>query len=148
MNLERRILIIEDNGDDEALLLRQLKKAQFDRHVRVIPDGGRALAYLTEGRFKCEDVAAVFLDINLPKISGLTILETIRSSDRLRNLPVIVMTSSNAPEDFKRCRELGVSCFVQKPLTLSSFAKAFADTFHANRHVLQNGLNHGCDDDH
>ena len=133
MKTLRRILMIEDNPDDEALLMRQLKKAELEKHVKVIHDGGKALDYLTDERFRCEDLAAIFLDLKLPTISGLKILETLRADDRLRDLPVIVMTSSNIPEELERCRELGVSCYVSKPLTFSSFAKAFADTFHARR---------------
>ncbi len=133
MNTPKRILIIEDNPDDEALLLRQLKKAELDRHIQVINDGGEALNFLTGKQFKCEELAAVFLDLRLPRIDGLKILEVINSDRRLRSIPVIVMTSSNSPEELDKCRELGVAAFVQKPLTFSSFAKAFADTFHARR---------------
>ena len=135
MNAVRRILIIEDNRDDEELLLRQLKKAQLDRHVQVIHHGGKALAYLTNARNDCENLAAIFLDLKLPTVSGIKILEAIRSDEGLRKLIVIVMTSSNDPEELKRCKELGVSCFVEKPLTFSSFAKAFADTFHERREI-------------
>jgi two-component system, response regulator len=127
--------MIEDNPDDEALLLRQLKKAELDEHIQVIHDGAKALAYLTTERNKCEDLAAVFLDLKLPSLSGLKILEAVRGDERLRNIPVIVMTSSNNPEELDRCRELGVSCYVSKPMTFSSFAKAFADTYHARRTV-------------
>ena len=133
MNTARRILIIEDNPNDEELLLRELRKAGLEQHVHVIHDGGTALDYLTNGRFECEDLAAIFLDLRLPILSGLTILEAIRSDRRLEKVTVIVMTGSTSPEDLQKCRELGVSCYVQKPLTFSSFAKAFADTFHAQR---------------
>jgi CheY-like chemotaxis protein len=137
MNTGRSILIIEDNPDDEALLLRQLKKAELERHIKVIHDGGVALDYLTDERFKCEDLAAIFLDLHLPTVGGLKILKAIRADALLRNIPVIVMTSSTSPEELKRCQELGVSCYVQKPLTFSSFAKAFADSFHARREYVE-----------
>jgi two-component system response regulator len=129
----RHILMIEDNPDDEALLLRQLKKAKIERHIKVIHDGGKALEYLMDERFKCEDLAAIFLDLNLPTIDGLKILEAIRSESRLQKLPVIVMTSSNSPEELEKCRELGVSSYVNKPVTFSSFAKAFADSVYLIR---------------
>jgi two-component system, response regulator len=129
----RHILMIEDNPDDEALLLRQLKKAKIERHIKIIHDGGKALEYLMDERFKCEDLAAIFLDLNLPTIDGLKILEAIRSESRLQKLPVIVMTSSNSPEELEKCRELGVSSYVNKPVTFSSFAKAFADSVYLSR---------------
>src|ERR1700761_6591565 len=120
MKTGKRILIIEDNPDDEALLFRQLKKAQLDGHIKVIHDGEKALKYLTDPRFDCHDLAAVFLDLRLPKVSGLEILEAIRSQERLQKLPVIVMTSSNQPEELKRCEELDAA-FVAKPMTFASF---------------------------
>src|SRR5277367_7100627 len=126
MKTPRHILMIEDNPDDEALLLRQLKKAELERHIKVIHDGGKVLEYLMDERFKCEDLAAIFLDLHLPTIDGLRLLEAIRSESRLERIPVIVMTSSNAPEEMEQCRELGVSSYVNKPVTFSSFAKAFA----------------------
>ena len=85
MKTGKRILIIEDNPDDEALLFRQLKKAQLDGHIKVIHDGGKALKYLTDLRFNCEDLAAVFLDLRLPTMSGIEILEAIRAQKRLEN---------------------------------------------------------------
>ena len=124
-----RILIIEDNPDDEALVLRELKKADMDEHVLVIRDGAKALRFLSAENFASEEFAAVFLDLKLPNVSGLKVLETIRDHERTRALAVIVMTSSNSPEELDRCRQLGVSCYVSKPLTFSSFAKAFADSF-------------------
>ena len=139
MNNERRILIIEDNPDDEELLMLQLRKAGLERHIQAIHDGRKALEFLTDEQTKCEEVAAVFLDLKLPRVHGLKILEAIRNDERLRNLPVIVMTSSNLPEELEKCRELGVSCYVQKPLTFSSFAKAFADSFHAHRTMAETG---------
>ena len=124
-----RILIVEDNADDEALVLRELKKADMADHVMVIRDGAKALSFLSDKDFNSEGFAAVFLDLKLPKASGLKVLETIRKQERTRRLTVIIMTSSNSPEELERCRELGVSCYVSKPLTFSSFAKAFADSF-------------------
>ena len=133
MKSPRQILMIEDNSDDEALLLRQLKRAKLERHIRVIHDGGKALEYLMDERFKCEDLAAIFLDLRLPTIDGLRILEAIKSEGRLQNVPVVIMTSSNSPEELEKCRELGVSSYINKPVTFSSFAKAFADTFQDRR---------------
>ena len=131
--LPTRILIVEDNSDDVTLLLRQLKKAQLHQQVRVIEDGGIAMDYLTDAQSKCESLVAVFLDLSLPNVSGLQILEGIRSIERIRHLPVVLMTSSTSPVDFNECRRLGVSSYVSKPVSFSAFAKAVADTFHSRR---------------
>src|ERR1700735_4641505 len=120
MKTPRQILMIEDNRDGKALLLRQLKKAKIERHIKVIHDGGKALEYLLDERFKCEDVAAIFLDLKLPTIDGVSILKAIRSERRLQKVPVIIMTSSNAPEELEKCREFGVSSYLNKPVTFSS----------------------------
>ena len=127
-----RILIVEDNPDDEALLLRQLKKAQLDSHVKIIADGGTALEFLRDESFKFEELVTVFLDLKLPRVGGIQLLEAIRSQERTRHLPVVLMTSSNAPEEINRCRELGAA-FVPKPVTFSTFTKAVADSFHSQR---------------
>lgn len=128
-----RILIVEDNPDDEALLLRQLKKAQLDGQIRIIADGNRALNYLSDAKYRCEDLVAVFLDLHLPEVGGLKLLEAIRGADRLKHLPVIVMTSSNDQEELDKCRSLGVVSYVSKPVSFSSFVKAVADTFHTRK---------------
>jgi len=125
-----RILIVEDNSDDEILLMRQLEKAGLASKVQVIDDGQRALSYLFSD---AHDLVAVFLDLHLPGLGGLQILERIRGHERLKLLPVVVMTSSNHPEEIERCHRLGVAGFVQKPVTFSSFSKAIADTFHRPR---------------
>jgi two-component system response regulator len=125
-----RILVIEDNQDDEALLLRMLKRARLDSHVDVVRDGKQALDHLTHREARIESLMAVFLDLNIPSINGLQLLALIREDDRLRHLPVVVMTSSNSPQDLLECRKLGVMSYIQKPLTLATFTKAIADILH------------------
>ncbi len=143
--MDNKILIVEDNSDDEMLLLRQLKKANLDQHIKVIRDGRKALGYLTEAGGNGDHLAAVFLDLGLPAIHGVQLLEAIRADERLRLLPVVVMTSSNDPDEMEKCRELGVSCYVQKPLTFSSFVKAFADVFRAQREVPCTAWERACE---
>ena len=126
-----RILIIEDNSDDEELLLRQLCKAGLDRHVKIIRDGKDAIEYfnITQGPF--DNLIALFLDLKLPSIGGLKVLEHIRQLETTRKLPVIVMTSSNSPSDLERCQELGVTSYVRKPVTLEVFGRVIANNFHS-----------------
>jgi two-component system response regulator len=120
-----RILVIEDNEDDELLLLRILRQSRLASHVEVVRDGKKALDYLTHHEAKIEDLVAVFLDLNIPSIHGLKLLAMIRANDRLSHLPVIVMTTS--PEDLLECQRLSVVSYVQKPVSLASFSKAIAD---------------------
>jgi CheY-like chemotaxis protein len=136
-----RILIVEDNPDDEVLLLRELKKAQLGQQIRVIADGNRALNYLTDAKYKCEDLLAVFLKLDLPTGGGIKLLEAIRGADRLKHLPVIVMTSRTDEEELDKCRVLGASAYVSKPVSFSAFVKAIADTFHYQpRSIIPTGL--------
>lgn len=128
-----RVLIVEDNPDDLELLMCQLRKTQIDEHVKVFTNGRIAVEYLTDSDSQCEKLIAIFLDLNLPSASGLYLLKTIRSHDRIAHLPVIVMTSSNAPRDLEECQKLGVTSYIQKPITFMTFVKAVANSFHVTR---------------
>jgi two-component system response regulator len=127
-----RVLVIEDNADDRELLLRQLSKSGMDQHVKFISDGREALDYLTgpSAASLADNLIAILLDLQLPSLSGLELLRRLRSRQDLKEMPVIVMTSSNKPEDLDECRQLKVLNYVSKPVTFSSFSKAVADVFH------------------
>lgn len=125
-----RVLVVEDNADDRELLLRQLRKTGMADQVKFISDGKEALQYLTvPNPATVDELVAIFLDLNLPSLSGLDLLRTLRERDSL-NTPVIVMTSSNDPRDLEECRRLKVTQYVSKPVTFTSFSKAVADIFH------------------
>jgi CheY-like chemotaxis protein len=124
------VLIIEDNLDDEMMLMHMLQKARLDGHIEVVRDGKQALEHLTRDEAKVENLIALFLDLNIPTINGLQLLAMIRADDRLLHLPVIVMTSSNSPQDLHECKRLRVASYVAKPLALATFTKAIADIFH------------------
>jgi two-component system response regulator len=132
-----RVLVVEDNADDRELLLRQLRKTGMADQVKFISDGKEALVYLTEpGAQSAEDeLIAIFLDLNLPSVSGLDLLRKLRQSDGSPDTPVIVMTSSNDPHDLEECRRLHVTQYVSKPVTFTSFSKAVADVFHLPRNA-------------
>jgi CheY-like chemotaxis protein len=127
-----RVLVVEDNVDDRELLLHQLEKTGMAGHVKFISDGKDALRFLTvpDPNPIGEQLIAIFLDLNLPSLSGLELLRTIRREDELCATPVIVMTSSNDPRDLEECRRLGVTKYVSKPVTFDTFSKAVADVFH------------------
>jgi CheY-like chemotaxis protein len=122
-----RILVVEDDAEDWAALQLQLEKADLHTEATVITDGGTALAYLSDERHRAEELRLVFLNLELPSLSGCALLEAIRAEERLRHLPVILMTSSPAPEVLDRCHALGISSFVGKPVTFTAFANAVAD---------------------
>lgn len=119
------ILVVEDNADDSFLLTRQLARAHFEDCVTVIGNGQDAFEYLQ----RTPVPLAVFLDLRLPGMSGVQLLEKIRQDDRLRSVPVIVMTGSVDPQDVEQCNRLGVTAFLAKPVGLSSFIKTVAHLF-------------------
>ena len=127
-----RVLVIEDDANDRELLLRQLRKSGLDNHVRFIADGREALDFLTgpKAAHRAEELIAILLDLRLPSLSGLEVLRRLRARNDLRAVPVIVMTSSNDPNDLEECRKLKVLNYISKPVTFSSFSKAVADVFH------------------
>jgi CheY-like chemotaxis protein len=130
-----RVLVVEDNADDRELLLRQLRKAGMADHVKFISDGKEALAFLTsaEPEPQVTPLIALFLDLNLPSLSGLDLLRALRQESRYQATHVVVMTSSNNPKDLEECRRLNVTHYVSKPITFDAFSKAVADVFHLPR---------------
>ncbi len=122
------ILIVEDDPDDEALLLRALKKANISNGINVVRDGAEALDYLFKtGPYADRgggNPAVVLLDLKLPKIDGLEVLRRIREDDRTRHQPVVILTSSDEQEDMTRGYELGANSYVRKPVEFDSFAQA------------------------
>jgi two-component system response regulator len=124
-----RVLVVEDNADDRELLLRQLRKTGMADQ--------EALLFLTasDQQPADEDLIAIFLDLNLPSLSGLDLLRLLRQNETLQDTPVIVMTSSNNPRDLEECRRLRVTQYVSKPVTFTSFSKAVADVFHLPRNA-------------
>jgi len=119
---ENIILLIEDNNDDEALTLRALKKNNLADQVTVKRDGAEALEYLIGKEAESTPLpAVVFLDLQLPKVSGLHVLEKLRKAERTRFLPIVVLTSSDLEEDINTAYRLGCNSFIQKPIDFHRF---------------------------
>jgi CheY-like chemotaxis protein len=126
---ERTILLVEDNRDDEALTLRALRRANVANAVVVARDGVEALDYLFgTGTYAGRDLRdlpqVVLLDLKLPKLDGIEVLRRIRTSDRTRLLPVVVLTSSNEEQDRLATYALGANSYVRKPVDFAQFADA------------------------
>jgi hypothetical protein len=126
----KTILLVEDNPQDEMLILRALRKINLINAVDVARDGQQALDYLfREGEFAERTPAVptvVLLDIGLPRLSGLEVLERLRADPRTRLLPVVILTSSDEERDRLKSYENGANSFVRKPLDFSEFAETVA----------------------
>lgn len=127
------VLIIEDTPNADRLVLHDLINKKHGDQVELITDGQKGWDRLCKPDPDASDLLAVMLDLNLTSISGLEVLRRIRAHPQLRNLHVVVMTDNTSDEDMKQCLALGVTSFVEKPITLGSFTKAIADSFHDSR---------------
>jgi CheY-like chemotaxis protein len=122
------ILVVEDDHHDSYLLARQLKQAQIDDNMTIVRDGWEAFDFLEHSE---RPPLAIFLDLKLPGQSGIEILETIKKNPRFQSIPVMIMTGSIDPIELKKCRQLGASEILAKPIALTSFIKAIAHIFPA-----------------
>ena len=125
-----RLLVVEDNEDDTFLLTRQLARAQIDDCVTVIGNGADALAFLKQ---TTPLPLAVFLDLNLPGMSGIDLLKEMKKEPSLKDVPVVVMTGSLRSADMEECGRLGVTAYLTKPVGLSAFIKTVTDLFPKTR---------------
>lgn len=125
------ILLVEDDARDLELTLVALERSQLANDVIVVRDGAAALDYLhREGEFAQRahgNPAVVLLDLKLPKVNGLEVLRSVRQSDALRSIPVVMLTSSHEESDVVNSYELGVNAYVVKPVDFKQFVSAIAD---------------------
>lgn len=123
------ILLVEDNPDDEALTLRAFKKNKIGNRVIVVRDGVEALDFLfCKGAYADRDPQekpqVILLDLKLPKLDGLEVLERIRREESTRLLPVVILTSSKEEQDIIAGYSLGANSFVRKPVDFNQFVEA------------------------
>ena len=128
MNKLGRILLVEDDPRDVELTLTALEDHNLANEVVVTRDGEEALDYLyCRGKYAGrpqENPAVTLLDLKLPKVDGLEVLEEIRSDGRLKMMPVVVLTSSHEEKDMMRSYMLGVNAYVVKPVDFHEFVNA------------------------
>ncbi|HEX4407693.1 MAG TPA: response regulator [Xanthobacteraceae bacterium] len=123
-----RILIVEDDPRDLELSLNALEDYHLANEVVIARDGQEALDYLYgKGKFEgrpAGNPAVILLDLKLPKINGLEVLQKLRADDQLKMIPVVVLTSSNEEKDMMRSYSLGVNAYVVKPVDFHEFVNA------------------------
>ncbi len=120
------ILLVEDNPGDARLTQEALRDGRVYNKLTVVPDGVEAMAYLRrEGRYaEARQPDLILLDLNLPKKDGREVLQEIKADERLRRIPVVVLTSSNAEQDVLKSYGLHANCYVTKPVDLDQFIGA------------------------
>lgn len=129
---EVEILLVEDNPNDAELTLRALKKNNLANRVFHAKDGEEAIEFIfAEGKYAERSIEntpkVILLDLKLPKVNGIEILERIKADERTKNIPVVVLTSSREDTDLLKCYELGVNSYIVKPVEFENFVKAVSD---------------------
>ena len=127
----RKILLVEDNPNDIELTLEALAEQNLANRVIVLNDGVEAMEYLLyKGNFKNRDKenpAVILLDIKMPRMDGIEVLQFIKNNPDLKTIPVVMLTSSREEPDLKMCYELGVNAYVVKPVNFKDFFEAVKD---------------------
>jgi two-component system response regulator len=126
------LLLVEDNLNDAELIIRALKKNNLGNSIAHLSDGEEALDYIfARGKFSRRNIAdrpkVILLDLKMPKVNGLEVLRSIKSDERTRSIPIIVMTSSKENSDIAECYKLGVNSYVVKPVNFENFSRAAAE---------------------
>jgi two-component system response regulator len=131
-NTNTEILLVEDNQSDAILTIRALKKHNLANNLVHLTDGAQALDYIFGvGEFEGRDISnnpkVIFLDIKMPKVSGLEVLRVLKGDERTKRIPVVMMTSSNEEKDILESHNLGVNSYVVKPVGFENFSKTIAE---------------------
>jgi two-component system, response regulator len=123
------ILIVEDNQQDLDLAQRALRKAKLTNHIHVVRDGAEALEFLfCKGSYSKRKIEngpkVILLDLKLPKVDGLEVLQRIKADPRTKTIPVVVLTSSKEQSDVIESYHLGVNSYIVKPVNFEQFSEA------------------------
>lgn len=126
------LLLVEDNKSDAMLTLRALKKNHLADIIIHLIDGAEALDFLfAKGAYSDRNIEdkpkVIFLDLKMPKVSGLEVLRIIKADERTKFIPVVMMTSSKEEKDIIESHKLGVNSYVVKPVDFESFSKTITD---------------------
>jgi len=124
------VLLVEDNINDAELTIRELKKHHMANNLFHVKDGEEALEFIfANGKFADKrDIQypprVILLDIQMPKVNGIEVLQKIKADERTRATPVVILTSSKEDPDIKKCYDLGANSYIVKPVNFEGFAEA------------------------
>ena len=124
------VLLVEDNINDAELTIRELKKHNMANNLVHVKNGEEALDFIfatgpyANSREIHYSPRVVLLDIQMPKVNGIEVLQKIKSDERTRSLPVVMLTSSKEDPDIQKCYDLGANSYIVKPVNFESFAQA------------------------
>lgn len=122
------ILLVEDNINDAELTIRELRKHRLANNLVHLKDGEEALSFIfgsgTAGKLSHTLPKLVLLDIQMPKVNGIEVLQQLKSHEHTRATPVVILTSSKEDPDIRRCYELGVNSYIVKPVNVEQFTEA------------------------
>lgn len=126
------LVLVEDTPDDAFLAIRALTKHGYGENLILLKDGGEAINFFfgsqgCAGRQPGRFPKLVLLDLKLPKVDGLDVLRRIKTDDRTKTIPVVILTSSDHMHDIKICHELGANSYIVKPIGATQFRKAIGD---------------------
>lgn len=126
------ILIVEDNPNDAELIVRSLREQNLANKIMVVEDGVEALDLLFRrgkfaDRYPSGRLKVVFLDLKLPKVNGLDVLKEIRTNEKTKKLPVVIVTSSREDPDIETAYELGANSYVVKPVQFDKFRQTMSN---------------------
>jgi len=124
----KTILLVEDNPQDVELTIEALTEYNLANNVVSVSDGIQAMEYLLcKGKYKGRTTfnpAVILLDIKMPRMDGIEVLEAIRNDEKLKHIPVVMLTSSREEPDLKKCYELGSNAYIVKPVDFKEFIEA------------------------
>lgn len=126
------ILLVEDNPSDQELTLKALNKYKLSNSIYTVEDGAEALDFVfAEGQYSSRNISLlpklILLDLKLPKVSGLEVLKKIKSDQRTKRIPIVVLTSSKEEKDIVESYEYGVNSYIVKPVDFSKFIESIRE---------------------
>jgi len=131
-NFELEIILVEDNADDAALAIRALKKQNLANKLVHLNDGAEALDFIFgTGEYSGRNIEntpkVILLDLKMPKVNGMEVLEKLKSDPLMKDIPVVILTSSGEDPDIQKCYDLGANSYIVKPVDFDNFSKTVVE---------------------